>query len=135
MYTRSYPSENESVIIPENYDGNAFSEDFKESAPNQTYKEETPKKLRAPWDVPPEKESETVMAPTKNKCREKKSNSFFDFLPFGNFFGKTELFNGNFFETLGTEEILLIGIALFLLFTKNGDTECAVMLLFLLLIK
>ena len=30
---------------------------------------------------------------------------------------------------IGTEELLLAGIALFLLFSKNGDKECAIILL------
>ena len=46
---------------------------------------------------------------------------------------------GGFFKdghlSLGTEEILIIGIALLLLFNKSGDKECAIMLLLLLFIK
>lgn len=30
---------------------------------------------------------------------------------------------------IGTEELLIAGVALFLLFSKNGDKECAIMLL------
>ena len=36
---------------------------------------------------------------------------------------------------LGTEELLIGAIALFLLFSKSGDKECAIMLLLLLFIN
>ena len=35
---------------------------------------------------------------------------------------------------LGTEELLLIGVALFLLFSKDGDKECAIIFLLALFI-
>ena len=38
-------------------------------------------------------------------------------------------------ERLGTEELLIIGVALYLLFSKSGDKECAVILLLLLLVN
>ena len=36
---------------------------------------------------------------------------------------------------IGSEEILIIAVALFLLFSQNGDKECAIMLLLLLLVN
>ena len=38
-------------------------------------------------------------------------------------------------ERLGTEELLIIGVALYLLFSKSGDKECAIILLLLLLVN
>ena len=38
-------------------------------------------------------------------------------------------------EKVGTEELLIIGIALYLLFSKSGDMECAIILLLLLLVN
>lgn len=36
---------------------------------------------------------------------------------------------------IGSEELLIIAVALFLLFSQNGDKECAIMLLLLLLVN
>ena len=36
---------------------------------------------------------------------------------------------------IGTEELLIIAVAAFLLFSKDGDRECAMILLFLLFIN
>lgn len=38
-------------------------------------------------------------------------------------------------ERVGTEELLIIGVALYLLFSKSGDKECAIILLLLLLVN
>lgn len=38
-------------------------------------------------------------------------------------------------EKIGTEELLIIGVALYLLFSKSGDKECAIILLLLLLVN
>ena len=42
--------------------------------------------------------------------------------------------SGGFLSRIGSEEILLIALALFLLFSESGDRECAVMLILLLFI-
>ncbi len=128
MYTRSYDNESR-IKIPENYDGNAF---FEESVSDVSPpKKETAEPLVAPWDAPksPPPEEETVPTAAGIKA--------------GNFFGKylkklpfgaLNIFGGDKLE-FGTEEILLIGVALFLFFSGGGDKECAVMLLLLLLVK
>ena len=46
-------------------------------------------------------------------------------LPFGNFFGGIHM---------GKEEMLIIAAALFLFLSKDGDKECAIMLIILLFI-
>ncbi len=43
--------------------------------------------------------------------------------------GNIPFFKGNF--KLGTEELLLLALAAFLFFSKDGDRECALILLFL----
>ncbi len=66
---------------------------------------------------------------------------------FGGLFGGGSLFGGgalsslfssggvkSFISKIGTEEILIIATALFLFLSKEGDKECAIMLLLLLLV-
>ena len=129
MYTRSYDNENR-IKIPENYDGNAFFE-----APEPTEASLEPEKerepLRAPWDTPKEilqkEESVPTMAGIKGGGI---FGKYLKKLPFG----ALKIFGDGGFK-LGTEEILIIGVALFLFFSGSGDKECAVMLLLLLLVN
>ena len=128
MYTRSYDNESR-IKIPENYDGNAFFEAPTPDAPPPPEKEKEP--LIAPWDAPkappPEEESVPTLAGIKGGGI---FGKYLKKLPFGslNIFG-----DGGF--KLGTEEILIIGVALFLFFSGGGDKECAIMLLLLLLVN
>lgn len=121
MYTRNYSPQEDKITVPENYVGNAFDTGDREihkSEPTQEGANFTPQ----------ETDSEAVM---------KRTNSFdsiFRKLPFSNFFSGFDFLKGS-FDGFGTEEILIIGVALFLLFGKNGDRECAVILLLLLFVK
>jgi hypothetical protein len=134
MYTRAYYPEEEKINVPENYDGNAFSEESVKE--NPTFQKEEAIPLHAPWDNPPpekmrDEESEAVMGKPKN---EGVFGTIFKRLPISNLFGGFgSLKNG--LSDIGTEEILIVGVALFLLLSKGGDKECAVMLLLLLFIK
>ena len=138
MYTRSYYSENEKITIPENYDGNAFREkqETRELKAEQIppTKEELPP-LRAPWDISKEETNNTaeeVMArPTLHSGF---LGDFMNRMPFGSLLKKGN-FLKNTFSDFGTEELLIIGLALFLLLSKDGDKECALILLFLLFFK
>ena len=139
MYTRNYYSEDEKINVPENYDGNAFAE--KKETVNANEINQTPTQnteippLRAPWDIPKE-EKQDVTEQVMAKPRES-AGVFGDFmsrLPFGSLFKKGD-FLGNALSDFGTEELLIIGVALFLLLSKNGDKECAFILLFLLFVK
>ena len=134
MYTRNYQSEeNDTLKIPEGYDGIAFREN--EAPVEKEATEEAPytSALRAPWDeikeVPPA--AEPVMA------RPKQSDSFLTGLlgrfNVGGLLDKCGLLRDGRIN-FGSEEILLIGVALLLLFNKSGDKECAVMLLLLLFV-
>ena len=71
--------------------------------------------------------SEESEAPVHSEnCEEKETSSVFHSLltkPFD--FKSLPIFKKGF----GTEEILIIGIAAFLLFSKGGDKECAIILL------
>ena len=135
MYTRAYYPEEQKITVPENYDGTALRECSGTTESAEPSEVDTP--LRASWDIPKEievkeDESDTV------RSRPKESDGFFSGLrkkfPISNIFSGLDIFRDGSLK-LGSEEILLIGVALFLFFTKGGDKECAIMLLLLLLIK
>ncbi len=116
MYSRSYYNEeNESQRPPENYNGTVFIE--KESA--------------APIEEP-STESSKVMAEGKS------GGGFFRGLPrsipLPAFLGRLGLSSLSMPE-IGTEEILIIAAAAYLFFSKDGDKECAIILLLLLFVS
>ncbi len=119
MYSRNYfDTELPSSGLPENYVGTAFAE--------PPYEEQKIPEPEAPCDICEEKEE----AATQCSAHATGPQS-------GSLFGGIKL---PFLDTLkipeiGTEEILIIAVALFLLFSKDGDRECAVMLLLLLLVN
>ncbi len=116
MYTRSYyPEGTGELTIPENYDGTAFREPESVSAEPI---EESPK--------------EELTAPVFKKQDEGGAFSWLSRLTKIGSGG--DLFKG-FLSDFGTEEILIIGIALFLIFSGSHDIECAIMMLLLLFIK
>lgn len=128
MYTRSYYTEDEKIAVPENYNGEVFVKEEATAEPTEpVLKEVCGEPLRAPWDAPPpQSESPYPKKPPKSDGI------------LGGFLEKiahAPIFKGDEAFKLGTEEILIIGVALFLLFSKGGDRECAIMLLLLLLIK
>lgn len=136
MYTRSYYPDNEKISIPENYDGNAFREDI-----SSISKEDAGEPMKENAFTMPYNESTEKAEPTSSEPKGRKGDTgqgyisaFLQKLPISNLFGKTDFFKNAHLD-FGTEELLIIGIALFLLFSKGGDTECAIMLLLLLLIK
>ncbi len=115
MYTRSYyPDAGE---LPENYGGMA---------------------MRTSEPIPEHHEP----PPTKEEIEEV---GLISDSPVGAF-GKIPVFSSLFsrlgglakplgIEKVGTEELLIIGVALYLLFSKSGDKECAIILLLLLLVN
>lgn len=108
MYSRSYYPEDTHPSLPDGYDGVAFSERIDDVIA----------------DPPQVEHNEAV--PTSG------GTSILSGL-----FGKGSLFGieGLKMPKIGTEEILIIATAAFLLFSKNGDRECALILLFLLFIN
>ncbi len=121
MYTRTYQSDEKPTVIPENYDGNAFIE-------------EPAAEIQRSCEVSQETESEAAEV---MKCVDK-SDSFIQGilkkLPLQGTLSGLGIRSLSQFK-IGTEEILIIGIALFLLFSKGGDIELAIMLLLLLFVK
>ena len=123
MYTRSY-DEKLGIVIPESYGGTLLREDEDRTRDNDHTDESSIQANANPW------ENERVH--TEESQESEPTFSLLNALPFRNFFG--DIFkNGKFgLQKIGTEEILIIATAAFLLFSKNGDKECAIMLLLLL---
>ena len=134
MYTRNYIDDGGGVTVPQNYDGIAFDTDI--SDVKNTVSATVGERKISPPDQPPSHEGENVQA---SATAESAGGLF------GNLFGKIGL--KNLFPSsinsilsldkfkLGAEELLLIGLALFLLFSKEGDKECAIILLLLLFVN
>jgi hypothetical protein len=117
MYSRSYTDGE--IIIPEKYSGTALEE------------------------IEKDKESDTK----KSECEDMHMNN----APCGeikkdkiNLSGMTDIVKcifgnhddkENFLSGIGFEEILILGMAIYLFFSKRSDKECALILLALLFIK
>jgi hypothetical protein len=126
MYTRTYNENVGEIIIPERYGGTSFGQ--KEE--NEPEKLNASDKSKNPWEnedihtEAPQKSEETVEA-SANPSK----------LPFSGLF--TSVFkNGTLgLQKIGKEELLIIATAAFLFFSKEGDKECAIMLILLLFLK
>ncbi len=130
MYSRSFFNDDKEMPTPpENYGGTALGEE--ETAPS--LKDSSAEDAKGAEECLKDCDNEA------KKCGIS-SHGCGDGL-FGGLFsggGFSSLFGGGGIKSLiskiGTEEILIIATALFLLLSKEGDKECAVMLLFLLII-
>lgn len=111
MYSRSFYGESEEkTLLPENYDGTAF-QNSKEESKECTECEAAPK-------------SESV-----SEAGLFKSGGALSFLS-GLFGGLPNIK----MPKIGTEEIIILTVAALLFFNKDGDKECAILLLVLLFI-
>ena len=128
MYTRSYYADpGERINPPEKYDGTFLGNDG--AGDDKREDASTVSSNTNPWE-------------SQNDCiqkEEEKENaglfSYFSRLPFlSGFLGERELQSLK-IPKIGAEELLIIGAAIFLFFSSNGDRECALFLLFLLLIN
>lgn len=115
MYSRNYfENELSSQALPENYVGTAFGST--ESGENRE-------------DIPPTPYTEPESAvPTAAKPKQTSRGGILGTLSLP-FLDNLKL------PEIGSEEILIIAVALFLFFSQNGDKECALMLLLLLLVN
>ena len=120
MYTRSYHDERRGILIPESYGGTALYEgasDFKSDADD---------KGKNPWEEPPKETEDEKSEESEQTFSSTPKASVPSFL--SNIFK-----NGNLgLQNIGKEEILILAAAAFLFFSKEGDKECAIMLLLLL---
>lgn len=116
MYTRSfYTDEGDKMNIPDNYSGTAFSEE--QISPSQAE------------DIGYTSEKTEPTASVQK--RDDGLFGIFNNLPF------KKIFDGGIFTKnfkIGTEELIILGIAALLFFGKDGDKECALWLLILLFI-
>ena len=129
MYTRPYNDDSHGIVIPESYGGTLLRGSENPTEINETqYCSTQESKVKNPWQT-------KASTPTEEVHNTEDSVSAFSFLsklPFGNLLsniGKNSKFS---LQKIGTEEILIIATAAFLFFTKDGDKECAIMLLLLL---
>ena len=124
MYTRSFQGGvGDGKMIPEGYDGNAFDRgentEFRDTGGTL---EEKDVEITANADPPNDKQCEPAGL-------------------FSGIFGGARSLLGIgrgaslFPHGFGTEEILIIATALFLFFSRDGDRECAVILLLLLIVN
>ncbi len=128
MYTRNYPQEKSGIMIPESYGGTALREEEGERSSGIPSMGGTPIN-KNPW------ESENQITTSDSEPTSAEPSSLFSRLPIANFFKDFLHFDNFSLQNIGAEEILIIGVAAFLFFTKQGDKECAIMLLLLLFFK
>ena len=116
MYTRTYDDQH-GILIPESYGGTALSGGVTSDNVRENETEDD--------------QNVTASAKAKNDDSVQTS-SFLSKIRLPVFL--TNIFKNNNFglQKIGTEEILLIATASFLFFSKEGDKECAVILLLLL---
>jgi len=115
MYSRSF--NDSGIMIPESYRGTAFSD----SEQNLPTKEEEKKSVCN--DFPKDSAEQASASPMQRLTPV--------FSKISSFFSK----GGLNFSGFGTEEILLIAAAAFLIFSNDHDIECGLMLLLLLFIS
>ncbi len=145
MYSRPQRGDEGNLMIPENYDGTAFME--KPIEPPDTPTERSIKVIGAPTA---ESKVSPVIKPTNESKDDEKEKphpnsekdipvfGFLEKLPLAGLFKRGGLLGehiGIKFPKIGTEEILIIAMALLLFFSKSGDKECAIMLALLLLVS
>lgn len=125
MYSRSYyPEAQDRLNLPDNYDGTAFME-------RQTDSE--PEAQEVSFNEKNEVYNDAIAAPVGGRT----SQGFGGIPILSGLFDKGGLLGslGLSMPRLGTEEILILATAAFLFFSKNGDRECALLLLLLIFIN
>jgi len=141
MYSRSYKQGDDGISIPESYSGVAFREPepeiIPEGAPKSLAKSADVKFTTSPEPPDPKLTAAEVAAEPESEPASSLFSSFTNKLPFKSIFTGLSGFDLSKFRLpkINTEEILIIGLALFLFLSKEGDKECAMLLLLLLLIQ
>jgi hypothetical protein len=139
MYSRSY-SQGDIPPLPESYGGVAFREPepIPEDAPKSIPKSADVKFTTSP--APPDPKLTTTDEPSPEPEAVETGgflSGIFERLPLKSLFAAGAPLDVSKMRLprIGTEEILIAGLALFLFFSKDGDKECAVLLLLLLFIR
>lgn len=142
IYTRSYVGEREAINLPSGYDGIALRDEKKDekrdtgatlqqNSDNIGGDDEVTVHRENPWERASEVEASVAAG-----ARE--SGGIFGNIPFlsGLFEGgKIPFLSSVKPPKIGFEEMIIIGAALLMFFSKNGDKECAVILILLLFIS
>ena len=140
MYSRSYKQDSDGISIPDSYSGVAFREpevpEIPDDAPRSVAKS-LDVRFTAPEPPDPNLTASTEAAPEQSEETVATGgflSSLMDKLPMKSIFAGMD-FGKLSFPKIGTEEILIIGLAIFLFLSRDGDKECAVLLLLLLFIR
>ena len=132
MYSRSYIGNDAPVTVPEGYDGIAMKDSPTNVSDGYQETKSTGVSEKAPQLNPWEADR-----PTKP---EEKEESVGAFSAPGSSLGtllsglKLPIVGALKLPRIGTEEILILAAAAYLLFSKGGDKECALMLIILLFV-
>lgn len=138
MYARSYFQGDADISVPENYDGTVFLNEVMQAEAKPPRIEP----IKSETKFSPKDESTARDPGTNPECEEcsakpqARGGIFGVDLKgiFSSVFSTSRL--GSFLpKDFGFEEILIIGIALFLLFSPERDIECALLLLALVFIR
>lgn len=127
MYSRSY--NDEAIRIPEGYDGTALLEQ-RESPPRMPPTPDTPK--REVKISPHEQTSDLPPEDTSPVFSEEKKSADGHYL--SSLRGLLSSWNTRLGISIGSEEVLIGAIALFLLISHDGDKLCALLLIALIFI-
>ena len=128
MYTRSY-SDEAGIVIPERYGGTSLGANMRDEMPTGSFDGEN-----APTNAD-YSDTDVHTERVKSSDEAVTTSAFISKLPFGGLLSnilKKDIFS---LQNFGKEEFLIIAAAAFLLFSKEGDKECAIMLLLLLFFK
>ena len=125
MYTRSYGDELSDIIIPEKYGGTSFTQGI----PGEE-KKDIGSTYKNPW------EADEIHSTSSDKIEDgamaSATPSKLPFIGFLSGIFKNESLS---LQKIGKEELLILATAAFLFFSREGDKECAIMLLLLLFIS
>lgn len=137
MYARSYTDDESTIHIPDGYDGTALIERFPDERCERAKNECAESNAKS--SIPDMGDSASVFfGKDDDECEKTQheggAKGFFDKI-FSSFLPIKSCSPKSIFEKIGLEELLIIGVALFLFFSKESDKECAIMLLVLLFIN
>ncbi len=118
MYSRSYYADRDDVPKPpENYNGTVFLESSEQASAE-----------------PEKSESKEVHSEKISSGRGGLFSMFPKSIELPSFLGRLGIGSLS-LPKIGTEELLIIAVAAYLFFSKDGDKECAFMLILLLLVN
>ncbi len=136
MYSRNYYNQRKEIILPDKYDGTALSDKEEESTYTESKEETSSSDSRENKETPSGLfdfgKGGTMIE--QNKEKPDKNGDFsalFSALPLKGILGGFGLDKIK-MPSFDAEDLLVLGIALYFLFSKSGDKLIAIMLLILL---